>query len=177
MDSLDNTTISDIQNTITQRGRPIVVVVSGGFDPVHEGHLYLINEANKLAKSQFDSVIVGLNSDDWLIRKKGFFFMNLDERTAVMSAIKGVRRTMSFNDRDDTAIDLLNRVKKEYINHNVIFANGGDRGPSNTPENQIEGIDYHFGIGGDYKSNSSTDILKRYEDNVRKKVLSLLRSK
>jgi len=84
---------------------------------------------------------------------------------------------MSFNDRDDTAIDLLNRVKKEYINHNVIFANGGDRGPSNTPENQIEGIDYHFGIGGDYKSNSSTDILKRYEDNVRKKVLSLLRSK
>jgi D-beta-D-heptose 7-phosphate kinase/D-beta-D-heptose 1-phosphate adenosyltransferase len=156
--------------------RPIVVVVSGGFDPIHEGHVHLINEANNLAKSKYDSVVVGLNSDDWLIRKKGFFFMNLNERIAVMSAIKGVLEVMPFNDRDGTAVDLLNKVKKQYINHDILFANGGDRGPSNIPENDIEGIQYHFGIGGDYKSNSSTDILKRYEDSVRRKVLSIFKS-
>jgi len=156
--------------------RPNIVIVSGGFDPVHEGHIYLINEANDLAKSKYDSVIVGLNSDDWLIRKKGFFFMNIEERSAVLKAIKGVLKVMPFNDRDGTAIDLLNKVKKQYINHNILFANGGDRGPSNIPENSVEGIEYHFGIGGDYKSNSSTDILKRYEDNVRRKVLNVLRA-
>lgn len=162
---------------LTKMNKPIVVVVSGGFDPIHEGHVHLINEANDLAKSKYDSVIVGLNSDDWLIRKKGFFFMNLNERIAVMSAIKGVLEVMPFNDRDGTAVDLLNKVKKQYINHDILFANGGDRGPSNIPENDIEGIQYHFGIGGDYKSNSSTDILKRYEDSVRRKVLSIFKSK
>jgi len=164
-------------NILTKMDRPIVVVVSGGFDPIHEGHVHLINEANDLAKSKYDSVIVGLNSDDWLIRKKGFFFMNLNERIAVISAIKGVLEVMPFNDRDGTAVDLLNKVKKQYINHDILFANGGDRGPSNIPENNIEGIQYHFGIGGDYKSNSSTDILKRYEDSVRRKVLSIFKSK
>ena len=164
-------------NILTKMDRPIVVVVSGGFDPIHEGHVHLINEANNLAKSKYDSVIVGLNSDDWLIRKKGFFFMNLNERIAVMSAIKGVLEVMPFNDRDGTAVDLLNKVKKQYINHDILFANGGDRGPSNIPENNTEGIQYHFGIGGDYKSNSSTDILKRYEDSVRRKVLSIFKSK
>lgn len=164
-------------NILPKMDRPIVVVVSGGFDPIHEGHVHLINEANNLAKSKYDSVIVGLNSDDWLIRKKGFFFMNLNERIAVMSAIKGVLEVMPFNDRDGTAVDLLNKVKKQYINHDILFANGGDRGPSNIPENNIEGIQYHFGIGGDYKSNSSTDILKRYEDSVRRKVLSIFKSK
>ncbi len=164
-------------NILPKMDRPIVVVVSGGFDPIHEGHVHLINEANNLAKSKYDSVIVGLNSDDWLIRKKGFFFMNLNERIAVMSAIKGVLEVMPFNDRDGTAVDLLNKVKKQYINHDILFANGGDRGPSNIPENDIEGIQYHFGIGGDYKSNSSTDILKRYEDSVRRKVLSIFKSK
>jgi cytidyltransferase-like protein len=163
-------------NILTKMDRPIVVVVSGGFDPIHEGHVHLINEANNLAKSKYDSVVVGLNSDDWLIRKKGFFFMNLNERIAVMSAIKGVLEVMPFNDRDGTAVDLLNKVKKQYINHDILFANGGDRGPSNIPENDIEGIQYHFGIGGDYKSNSSTDILKRYEDSVRRKVLSIFKS-
>ena len=163
-------------NILTKMDRPIVVVVSGGFDPIHEGHVHLINEANNLAKSKYDSVIVGLNSDDWLIRKKGFFFMNLNERIAVMSAIKGVLEVMPFNDRDGTAVDLLNKVKKQYINHDILFANGGDRGPSNILENDIEGIQYHFGIGGDYKSNSSTDILKRYEDSVRRKVLSIFKS-
>ncbi len=103
--------------------------------------------------------------------------MNLNERIAVMSAIKGVLEVMPFNDRDGTAVDLLNKVKKQYINHDILFANGGDRGPSNIPENNIEGIQYHFGIGGDYKSNSSTDILKRYEDSVRRKVLSIFKSK
>jgi D-beta-D-heptose 7-phosphate kinase/D-beta-D-heptose 1-phosphate adenosyltransferase len=163
-------------NKINKLTRPNVVVVSGGFDPVHEGHIYLINEANNLAKSKYDSVIVGLNSDEWLTRKKGFFFMNYDERSAIMKAIKGVSKVMSFNDADDSAIDLLNKVKKQYINHNILFANGGDRGSSNIPENEIEEIEYHFGIGGDYKSNSSTDILKRYEDNVRRKVLSIFKS-
>jgi len=163
-------------NILTKMDRPIVVVVSGGFDPIHEGHVHLINEANNLAISKYDSVVVGLNSDDWLIRKKGFFFMNLNERIAVMSAIKGVLEVMPFNDRDGTAVDLLNKVKKQYINHDILFANGGDRGPSNIPENDIEGIQYHFGIGGDYKSNSSTDILKRYEDSVRRKVLSIFKS-
>ncbi|MBT3944319.1 MAG: adenylyltransferase/cytidyltransferase family protein [Candidatus Marinimicrobia bacterium] len=148
---------------------PIVVVVSGGFDPVHEGHLYLINEANKLAKSKYDSVIVGVNSDDWLIRKKGFSFMRLNERLAVMSAIKGVQRAMPFNDRDDTAIDLLNKVKKEYINHNILFANGGDRGPSNIPEMVVDDIVFKFGVGGKDKPNSSSNIVDRFIKTLYKK--------
>jgi len=176
MSSLDDTTIANIQDTISKRDRPNIVVVSGGFDPVHEGHIYLINEASKLAVSQFDSVVIGLNSDEWLTRKKGFFFMSYNERSAVMKAIKGVLKVMPFNDKDGTAIDLLNKIKKEYINHNILFANGGDRGSSNIPENKIEGIEYCFGVGGDYKSNSSTDILKRYENNVRRKVINTLRA-
>jgi D-beta-D-heptose 7-phosphate kinase/D-beta-D-heptose 1-phosphate adenosyltransferase len=154
---------------LAKMDRPIVVVVSGGFDPVHEGHLYLINEANKLAKSKYDSVIVGVNSDDWLIRKKGFSFMRLNERLAVMSAIKGVQRTMPFNDRDDTAIDLLNKVKKEYINHNILFANGGDRGPSNIPEMVVDDIVFKFGVGGKDKPNSSSNIVDRFIKTLYKK--------
>ena len=166
----------DIIDEIIKGDRPNIVVVSGGFDPIHEGHIYLISEANSLASSKYDSVIVGLNSDEWLTRKKGFFFMNYNERFAIVKAIKGVSEVMSFNDSDDTAIDLLNKVKKQYINHNILFANGGDRRSSNIPENEIEEIEYHFGVGGDYKTNSSTDILKRYEDNVRRKVLNVLRA-
>ena len=166
----------DIIDEIIKGDRPNIVVVSGGFDPIHEGHIYLISEANSLASSKYDSVIVGLNSDEWLTRKKGFFFMNYNERFAIVKAIKGVSEVMSFNDSDDTAIDLLNKVKKQYINHNILFANGGDRRSSNIPENEIEEIEYHFGVGGDYKTNSSTDILKRYEDNVRRKVLNVFKA-
>jgi cytidyltransferase-like protein len=151
--------------------RPNIAVVSGGFDPVHEGHISLIDEASRLTNSQFDSVIVGLNSDEWLINKKGYFFMSYSEREAVMKSIKNVTEVVSFDDSDGTAVDLLEKIKKQYINHNIIFMNGGDRNKKNSPERNVSGIDHRFGIGGSHKANSSSDILSRFIDNIKNDVV------
>ena len=132
-----------------------IVVVSGGFDPVHSGHIQLFNSA----KAYGDYLIVGLNSDAWLQRKKGRAFMSFDERSTIVMNLKAVDEVMSFNDDDGSANDLLSKVKQKYGDeHQIVFANGGDRAPDNIPE-QVRGIHYIFGIGGDNKQNSSSCTL------------------
>ncbi len=138
------------------------VVVTGGFDPIHSGHIDYIREAAKLG----DILIVGVNSDEWLTRKKGKSFMNYQERTEVVNALKWVDHVLSFDDSDDTACSLLETLKKTWIGKGdeLIFANGGDRNNTNNREAKVEGVTFVYGVGGSNKKNSSSDILKAWKE-------------
>ena len=102
------------------------VAVSGGFDPIHKGHVLMIEEAAK-----YGQVVVILNSDDWLVRKKGYKFMSFEERAYIAGSIKGVTVVTSVDDTDGTVCSALERFRPDY------FANGGDRYDTNTPEMEI----------------------------------------
>lgn len=136
-----------------------IVVVTGGFDPIHSGHVRYIQEAKALG----DLLIVGLNSDAWLERKKGRAFMPWQERAAVLSSMKGVNRVEHFNDGDGSAKDLLILIKRQFPYAEIIFANGGDRTQENIPEMDVPGIKFVFGIGGNNKANSSSWILEEWK--------------
>ena len=132
------------------------VMVSGGFDPVHAGHIRLIRAAAKHGE-----VIVIANSDEWLFRKKGFVFMDFDARAEILNAIKGVIMVDSVDDSDGTVCEAIYRHKPTY------FANGGDRGRSNTPEQSVcedLGVKLLWGIGGDKKLASSSDLVENVRD-------------
>lgn len=135
------------------------IMVSGGFDPVHIGHIRMIREASK-----YGDVIVVANSDDWLFRKKGFVFMEWEQRTEILSAIKGVIKVSGVDDSDGTVCEAIRRLKPNY------FANGGDRKKHNTPEQSVcEEMDVKmlWGMGGDYKANSSSELVERIKTNNR----------
>ncbi len=132
-----------------------IVVVSGGFDPIHSGHIAYF----KAAKALGDELIVGINSDEWLIRKKGKTFMPMHERQAVVQSIRYVDYVIQFNDDDDSAILLLKLVKQTWPNDKIIFANGGDRNESNNREISVENVKFVYGVGGSMKLNSSSKIL------------------
>jgi D-beta-D-heptose 7-phosphate kinase/D-beta-D-heptose 1-phosphate adenosyltransferase len=136
-----------------------LVVVTGGFDPLHSGHIAYFQEAQQLG----DRLIVGVNSDEWLTRKKGQPFMPLDERRQIVGNLKPVYATMAFDDSDGSAIKLLEQLKNEYPNDEIIFANGGDRTPENIPEMSVDGIEFAFGVGGEDKKNSSSWILQEWK--------------
>ncbi len=141
-----------------------IVVVSGGFDPIHSGHIKLIKEAAKHGE-----VVVLLNSDLWLQKKKGKEFLPFIERTIIMNELKNVIDVIEFDDGDKTCIDGLKKVKNKYPKSIIKFANGGDRNNSTTPESifcEENNIQLLWGIGGDNKSNSSSWILQKWkEDN------------
>lgn len=138
-----------------------IVIVTGGFDPLHSGHIAYIEEAAKLGR-----VVVGLNSDDWLKRKKGQEFMPYDERYSIVSNLKRVMATLSFDDSDNTACDVIIRVKKLFPNNKIVFANGGDRTSTNIPEMERfkddPRVEFVFGVGGEHKKNSSSWILNEW---------------
>ena len=123
------------------------VAISGGFDPLHRGHMDYIQEAAKLG-----DVIIILNSDDWLLRKKGYVFMPFEERAYILSKIVGVKEVVSVDDRDDTVCEALIRIKPDA------FAKGGDRTPHNTPEQEVcgwMGIEMIWDVGGGKTQASS----------------------
>ena len=129
------------------------VMVSGGFDPVHAGHIRMIRHA-----AQYGDVIIIANSDDWLFRKKGFVFMEYERRVEILNAIKGVILVDSVDDSDGTVCEAIRRLKPTY------FANGGDRGRSNTPEQAVceeLGVELLWGIGGEEKLDSSSSLAKK----------------
>jgi cytidyltransferase-like protein len=136
-----------------------IVVVSGGFDPIHSGHIRLIKAARLLG----DQLIVGINSDEWLARKKGRAFMPWQERLAVLNNLKSVDEVYTFDDEDGTACHLLQQVRAHYPNDKIVFANGGDRTPDNIPEMSIPGVEFAFGVGGADKANSSSWILQEWK--------------
>lgn len=137
-----------------------IIVVSGGFDPIHSGHIAYFNAAKKLG----DKLIVALNSDEWLINKKGKFFMPFDERKAVIEQLASVDSVIDFEDDDiGSASNALVKIKELYPDHNIAFANGGDRTKNNIPEMAVNGIEFLFSVGGDDKKNSSSWILKKWQ--------------
>jgi D-beta-D-heptose 7-phosphate kinase/D-beta-D-heptose 1-phosphate adenosyltransferase len=136
-----------------------IVLVTGGFDPLHSGHISYIKAARKLG----DYLVVGLNSDAWLARKKGRAFMSWAERAAIISELKDVGRVVNFDDSDGTAKDAIRKVRNIFIDAKIIFANGGDRTKDNIPEMEIENVDFVFGIGGEDKMNSSSWILQDWK--------------
>ena len=137
-----------------------LIVVSGGFDPIHSGHIAYF----KSAKSHGDKLIVALNSDAWLEKKKGKFFMPLHERKSIVEAIKYVDEVISFEDDEKgSCINALELIKKTYPSEDIYFANGGDRDKKNIPEMSVSGINFLFGVGGDDKKNSSSWILNKWQ--------------
>ena len=140
-----------------------IVLVSGGFDPVHSGHIFLIKEASKNG-----NVIVLLNSDSWLIQKKGKAFLPFGERKIIMNSLKNVIDVISFDDSDKTCVEGIKKVIEKYPLKNIKFANGGDRNDATTPESifcKKNNIELIWGVGGNNKSNSSSWILKKWSEN------------
>tara|TARA_B100000929_G_scaffold264719_1_gene231309 strand:+ start:177 stop:605 length:429 start_codon:yes stop_codon:yes gene_type:complete len=139
-----------------------IILVSGGFDPIHSGHIKLINDANK-----YGDVVVLLNSDEWLQNKKGKEFLPFSERKIIMQNIKGVIDVIEFDDSDKTCVDGIQKAKSLFKNNLIKFANGGDRNNNTTPEKDYcdkNNIETLFEIGGNNKSNSSSWILKKWKE-------------
>ena len=126
------------------------IVVSGGFDPLHVGHLRMMQEA-----AQHGLLTVIINSDEWLLRKKGYVFMPWEERAELIESYDFVNQVVKAQDEDRTVVKSLNELRPD------IFANGGDRGNINTPEARFcreNDIEMMFGIGGGKIQSSSTMV-------------------
>jgi cytidyltransferase-like protein len=136
-----------------------IVLVTGGFDPIHSGHISYINAAKNLG----DILVVGVNSDDWLRRKKGQEFMPSSERIDIIQNLKAVNHCILFDDTQNHAIEAIRNVKLMYPNDHIIFANGGDRTSENIPEMIEPGVEFVFGVGGEDKKNSSSWILQEWK--------------
>lgn len=138
-----------------------IVIVTGGFDPIHSGHLAYFQAAKQLG----DRLVVGLNSDEWLTRKKGKPFMPMSERFALVSALRIVDEVITYNDDDGSSRDAIIRTRQKYPEAEIIFANGGDRTKDNIPEMDLAGsnLSFVFGVGGEDKKNSSSWILEDWK--------------
>jgi cytidyltransferase-like protein len=136
-----------------------IVLVTGGFDPIHSGHISYINAAKNLG----DILVVGVNSDDWLRRKKGQEFMPSSERIDIIQNLKAVNHCILFDDTENHAIEAIRNVKSMYPGDHIIFANGGDRTEDNIPEMIEPGVEFVFGVGGEDKKNSSSWILQEWK--------------
>jgi cytidyltransferase-like protein len=137
-----------------------IIIVSGGFDPIHSGHIAYFKSARSLG----DKLVVALNSDQWLINKKGKFFMPFNERKAIIENFADVDIVINFEDDDlGSATNALIKVKEMFPEEDIAFANGGDRNKGNIPEMSVEGVEFIFSVGGDDKKNSSSWILKKWQ--------------
>lgn len=136
------------------------VLVTGGFDPLHKGHIAYLEAAYRLG----DGLIVGLNSDAWLQRKKGKHFMDFEDREAVLNSLWMIDEVWTFDDSDGTACDFILKVMDAFPDCRFVFANGGDRTEENIPEMRVDDyrLDFEFGVGGFDKKNSSSTILERW---------------
>lgn len=140
-----------------------IVLITGGFDPIHSGHIAYIKAARALG----DSLIVGINSDEWLRRKKGQEFMSWEERATIVSNLHDVDRVINFDDSDGSANDAIRKVRAISPAAQIIFANGGDRTKENIPEMELLSemlhLEFVFGVGGEDKKNSSSWILQEWK--------------
>ena len=144
-----------------------VSLVTGGFDPIHSGHISYFSRAKDFS----DFLVVGLNTEEWLTKKKGQYFQSWKERAEIISHLTMVDAVITVpDDEEGSACGAI--AKCLEIADTVIFCNGGDRGKSNTPEIIKYGnnsrVQFEFGIGGDDKKNSSSWILKGYFERQRK---------
>ena len=146
----------------------VVGIVSGGFDPIHEGHISYLYDA----RGRCDFLVVGVNTNEWLIRKKGYVFQDLGSRQRVVGAMKPVDTVYPFNDDDGSAQDLILRVTSVFGPDNeYLFMNGGDRTQANIPEMNLSGkipnLKFVFGIGGEEKLNSSSELVEKIRNYER----------
>ena len=150
-----------------------IALITGGFDPLHSGHLALIKSASEMSLL----VAVGLNSDSWLYRKKGYVRMPFAERKEILENISGVHKVFGFSDADDTACRAIQKVAWIYDRpvEKIIFCNGGDRTEDNIPEMNFQPLagrpedpdpilEFAFGVGGTDKKNSSSELVKTQRD-------------
>ena len=124
-----------------------LVAVSGGFDPIHVGHVRMIQ-----ASALIGDVVVIVNSDEWLNRKKGYSFMPFEERAEIIESIRGVIAVIKADDEDGTVCQTLRELKPD------VFANGGDRVNDNTPEGAVcneLGVEMMWNVGGEKIQSSS----------------------
>jgi cytidyltransferase-like protein len=138
-----------------------IVMATGGFDPVHSGHIAYFKAARALG----DMLIVGLNSDEWLERKKGRAFMPWTERLCIINNLAVVDEVYTFDDEDGSARHFIQQVRAHYPTAELIFANGGDRTQENIPEMDVSdsNLKFVFGVGGNNKANSSSWILEEWK--------------
>ena len=143
-----------------------VSLVTGGFDPIHSGHISYFKRAKDLS----NYLVVGINTEEWLTRKKGQYFQSWKERAEIIRHLDMVDAVISYNDDDDSSCEGI--AKCLDISQTVVFCNGGDRAKKNTPEVDKYGenprVKFQFGIGGDDKMNSSSWILHGYFERQRK---------
>lgn len=136
-----------------------ISVVSGGFDPIHSGHISYLESAKKIS----DHLIVLLNSDNWLINKKGKCFMSFSERKTILNSLECVDEVYGFKDDEKgSCSEGLKKIKRKYKKAEIIFCNGGDRNKTNIPEMDVSGIKFNFSIGGQKKLNSSSNLLENW---------------
>lgn len=141
-----------------------IVLVTGGFDPLHSGHIEYLTAAKRLGYK----LVVGLNSDEWLARKKGRSFLPYNERKVIVEALSVVDYVIEFDDSDNSASDAIEKILSDTFD-TVVFANGGDRNNETTPEylkyKNHPDVEFVFGVGGDRKTNSSSWILNKWQLN------------
>lgn len=138
-----------------------IVLVTGGFDPLHSGHIAYFKAACTLG----DMLIVGLNSDEWLTRKKGAPFMPWNERLCIINNLSMVDEVFTFDDEDGSARHFIQQVRAHYPTAELVFANGGDRTQNNIPEMDVidANLKFVYGVGGESKANSSSWILQEWK--------------
>jgi len=143
-----------------------VSLVTGGFDPIHSGHISYFERAKDLS----NYLVVGINTNEWLTRKKGQYFLPWIERAEIIRHFDMVDAVISWDDEDDSAIGAI--AKCLEISESVVFCNGGDRTKTNIPEAMGYAddprVEFRYGIGGEDKMNSSSWILNNYFDRQRK---------
>lgn len=144
-----------------------VGICTGGFDPLHEGHCDYINAAKALC----DILLVFPNSDEWLTRKKGKPFMTQKTRVAILSNFRAVNLVIPMNKADDltdSADWAIVEARRLFPRDEIFFFNGGDRTKDNIPETAVANklnVKLVFGVGGENKANSSSDILKNWQED------------
>ena len=149
-----------------KKRKKVVVAVSGGFDPLHIGHLQMIKEAKELG----DKLVVILNNDNWLKKKKGYVFMPQEQRKAILEAIRWVDEVVLTSHPENTE-DMSVSKELEKIKPDI-FANGGDRTRKNIPEVEVckkINCKMIFNIGKDGKIESSSWLLNRFLENFSNK--------
>ena len=144
-----------------------VSLVTGGFDPIHSGHISYFARAKDFS----DFLVVGINTEEWLTNKKGQYFQSWVERAEIIRHLRMVDAVITVPD-DDQGSACGAIAKCLEIADTVVFCNGGDRGKTNTPEvmgfANNERVRFEYGIGGTDKMNSSSWILHGYFDRQRK---------
>ena len=143
--------------------RDNLCLITGGFDPIHQGHVEYIKSAKEISSY----LVIGLNSDDWLCEKELCFHADREE---VLKSISYVDEVIAFDDSDDSAYDAINICLKK--SKKVIFANGGDRNRQNIPELALfknnNKVDFMFSVGGDLKIESSSSLTSNFYNNFTK---------